>query len=411
MLPADSYCELLLPHDVLAAMLKPTPQPSHPHNRSYEAPRSVQPRFTLRQVSISWERRILQGSLLALWLGGGVYALGYDEKVPNLRTLGAAVIAVSTISVLRCAVVLFYRAGSSAHDATTTAAEAHATAIAIDHSMSDDPATIQYKKILRSILPAEFLSPEGFLRTSTGTSEPIAIRHSGPSTAFSKVISLLIRDAPDPTVPPAHYNGPLCYRTLLHRLMQSGNVMGSWELQCLREFAEQQIQAANPRDIIDIRRGKHGGVLAHETFHDIQNFLYENHRDVIDKLRTASESCFHAIEAWYKSPANVHYAGPGAYTLEHFFPTADTESPYGPDFIDVMLSCLKHNNISNARVSNAALIAIGDAHQDLGRNELIPTLLSAASEGNAAAAAILAGIFEDAGLNKDFYDTLPRLGS
>jgi hypothetical protein len=274
-----------------------------------------------------------------------------------------------------------------------------------------DPALIQYKQILRSILPPEFLSAEGFLKTATGASEPIAILPKGTKSWFSTVFAFVARDSSDPSVPPAIYYGPMCYRALLYRLMRAKAKMELHEFQLLRDLVEFKLREAGPRDIIDIRRSRYRGVLAHETFHDIQNFLYENQPDVIARIWESSEKLFPEIERWYYSPANAAYREPGSYRLEHFFPDIKTRTPYPhmtAEWVDTVNLSRQGKELFP---SIGALVAISDAERDLGRNELVPTLLSAASEGNTEAADILADIFEEAGLNRGFYETLPRVES
>ena len=276
---------------------------------------------------------------------------------------------------------------------------------------ADDPALMQYKQILRSILPPEFLSAEGFLKTTTGASEPIAILPKGTKNWFSTVLAFVTRDSSDTSVPPASYCGPMNYRALLYRLMRAKAKMELHEFQILRDLVEFKLREAGPRDIIDIRQSRYRGVLAHETFHDIQNFLYENHPDVIARIWESSEKLFPEIERWYYSPANAAYREPGSYRLEHFFPDIETQTPYPyltGEWVDAVNLRRQGKDIFP---SIGVLVAISDAERDLGRNELVPTLLSAASEGNTEAADILADIFEEAGLNREFYETLPRVES
>jgi hypothetical protein len=361
------------------------------------------------------ERESFFMSIIGLVVGGWVYLFGSLAELPAFRTMALVPIVLSLLEpagVARVGLAFVFGITRRKPGGETVVSEPPVKATAVVDNPPDDPALIQYKEILRSILPPEFLSPEGFLRTATGTSQQISIQHSSVKSVFSMAISLLTRDTPDLSIPAAAYYGPLAYRVLLHRLTRSRKQIELWEFQTLHDFATQQIGSWGPKDIIDIRRARHRGVLAHETFHDIQAYLYENHPDVIEKLQSASYARRSAIEQWYNDPANKQYSGPDSYRLEHFFPTRETASPYGTSCLHEWLDVLSQSARAAATFpSIAAIKVVDDAHQDLGRNELIPTLVSAATEGSAAATAILAGIFEEAGLNKDFCDSMPQLDS
>ena len=361
------------------------------------------------------ERESFFMSITGLVVGGWIYLFASLANLPGFRTIALVPIVLSLLEpagVARVGLAFVFGITRRRGGGVTVVGEHPVKATAVVDNPPDDAALIQYKQILSSILPHEFLSPDGFLRSATGTSQQIAIKHNSVKSVFSIAISLLTRDTPDLSTPAAAYYGPLAYRALLHRLTRSRKQIDPGEFRALHDFATQQIGSWGPKDIIDIRRAKHRGVLAHETFHDIQGYLYENQPDVIDKLQSASYTRRSAIEQWYNDPANKQYSGPDSYRLEHFFPTRETASPYGTSCLHEWLDVLSRNARAAGTVpSIRAIKVVDDAHQDLGRNELIPTLLSAAAEGNAAANAILAGIFEEAGLNKDFYDSMPRLDS
>ena len=116
------------------------------------------------------------------------------------------------------------------------------------------------------------------------------------------------------------------YRALLYRLMRSKAKVELHEFQILRDLVEFNLREAGPRAIIDIRQSRYRGVLTHETFHDIQNFLHENHPDFMARIWESSEKLFPEIERWYDSPANAAYREPGSYRLEHFFPDIKTQT-------------------------------------------------------------------------------------
>ena len=150
-------------------------------------------------------------------------------------------------------------------------------------------------------------------------------------------------------------------------------------------------------------------MLAHEAFHDIQGFLYDNHPAIVDSLFAAIDKRRPQIEDWYNNSADSSYRGPLQYTLSHFFPNRDSSlvnPSFGYESFLVLCRATKPEIPSRGGSET-----VSRALHDIGRNELLPVLLCAASEGDDRAAGIVAEIFGEAGLNKDFYATLPRVSS
>jgi hypothetical protein len=362
-------------------------------------------------------RGIGLASLTALWLGGVIFALGNAENDRGLRGLGIGVCAVGAIGMFRAARALLYGTEPSPHNHTALTDEAPGTATPIDDNAADDTALVQYKQILCSVLPPEFLSAEGLLRTAAcasqinegsqkmlaGGSEEIRIL----SPRKPPLWSLLTGRSSQQEFPPASYEGALAYKILRHHLEKYRAELDPKEYEPLSRYITCTLLWHGGRDVIDVRSATHKGVLAHEAFHDIQGFLYDNHPGIVDALFAAIDKRRLHIEDWYNNIADSSYRGPLQYTLSHFFP--NRESPlvnpsFGYDSFLVLCRAIKPEIPS--RVGSET---ISRALHDIGRNELLPVLICAASEGDDRAAEILAEIFGEAGLNKDFYATLPRV--
>jgi TP901 family phage tail tape measure protein len=270
----------------------------------------------------------------------------------------------------------------------------------------------EYKSILASILPKEMLTSDGYLKMPSGQAEPIDFipGRSLAEKSKSSVMSILLgksEKAPPEEQTGAFYQGGLMPKVLRHNLEKYKSKLPEDEYKALKQFVDQRILFEGNDDTIKTAGGLHKGVLAHESFHDIQGHLYDNHPEIIDKLHESLLKRKDAVEKWYKDPKNAEWAGPKDYRLEHFFPTATSKSPYSGNFIaeahDSVKKITKKNNVSQNLFST-----LGATQWDLGKNELIPVLLSAAVENNKGAIELLSQAFGESGLNPDFYKTLPK---
>lgn len=301
--------------------------------------------------------------------------------------------------------------------AVTNTTDRSAAPPQVTTNASDDGVLIQYKQILCSVLPLEFLSAEGLLRTAAcasqikegsqkmlaGGSEEIRIL----SPRKQSLWSLLTGRSSQQEFPPASYEGALAYKILRYYLEKHRAEVDPKEYEPLSKYVDSTLLWHGGRDVIDIRSATHKGVLAHEAFHDIQGFLYDNHSDIVDNLFAAMDKRRPQIEDWYNNIADSSYRGPLQYTLSHFFPNRDSpvvNPSFGYEAFLVLARATKPEIPS--RVGSETIYR---ALSDLGRNELLPVMICAASEGDDRAAGILSEIFGEAGLNKDFYATLPRV--
>jgi TP901 family phage tail tape measure protein len=265
-----------------------------------------------------------------------------------------------------------------------------------------EKAIAQYKRILSSVLPKEMLSSEGFLRMPDGGSEPIDII-PGTGLSASQLEIILGRFVGSGS----YYKGTLKFQTMRHNLEASKNTLSPIEYGTLKEFIDKNIEGMGNKDIISTKNSRHKGILAHETFHDIQGFLYDNHPEIIDKLQTSLDKRKNQVAAWYNDPQSEAWRGRGQYKLNNFFPSKDSDSPYasyttedaGNFVTDKLRTSFVPQNISKI---------LSKSQQDLGRNELIPVLMSAAAAGNPGATSLLSEVFAESGLKSDFYKTLPK---
>ena len=270
----------------------------------------------------------------------------------------------------------------------------------------------EYKSILASILPKEMLTSDGYLKMPSGEAEPIdfipgrSLAEKSRSSMMSILLGKAEKVAPEEQTG-AFYAGGLMFKVLRHNLEKYKKKLPEDEYKALKQFVDQRILFEGNDDTIKTAGGLHKGVLAHESFHDIQGHLYDNHPEIIDKLHESLLKRKDAVEKWYKDPKNAEWAGPKDYRLEHFFPTATSKSPYSGNFIteahDSVKKITKKDNVSQNLFST-----LGATQWDFGKNELIPVLLSAAVENNKGAIELLSQAFEESGLNPDFYKTLPQ---
>ena len=272
-----------------------------------------------------------------------------------------------------------------------------------------DEGLDKYKQILSSILPPEFLSDQGFLKSKDGGSEEIEILSPKKKSFLSMIMGSSEEDAP-----PASYEGALPQKTLRHNLEKRKDQIDPQEYTRLQKYIDGALAWHGGHDVIDVRKSSHRGVLPHESFHDIQGFLYDNYPEIMDKLFASIDNNRPNIEDWYNNTASKDYRGPKNYNLSHFFPTKDSpviNESFGYDAFRALIGKKKDKTQEVPIPSRVGSDTVADTLKDLGRNETLPVLLSAASEGDSKAAEILSNIFGSAGLNKDFYKTLPRFAT
>jgi TP901 family phage tail tape measure protein len=271
-----------------------------------------------------------------------------------------------------------------------------------------------YKSILKSILPKEMLTDDGYLKMASGQAEPIsfiappdlATRSKNEMMAIILGKSQKVSNDTEDTGG-AYYRGALKYKTLRHNLEKYKDKLPQEEYGALKTWVDQAIVfQGDDDDLIKTTGGTHKGVLAHETFHDIQGFLYDNHPEIIDKLHESLLKRKGDVAKWYADPANSEWTGRGQYKMEHFFPDVNSRSPYKTDLITEAFQKVKKK--IKKEPAYDVLTVLGATQWDFGKNELIPVLLSAAAVRNKGATELLSQAFGDSGLNPDFYKTLPK---
>ena len=281
---------------------------------------------------------------------------------------------------------------------------------------------LKYKQILKSILGAQYLTEEGFLKTPEGKAESIQIKDNSP------IFRNYLLEG-NPRTSGAYYKGGLHEKALRYNIEKNKDRINPIEYKVLKRVADELILSEGVKDDIDISNGLNKGVLAHETFHDIQSYLYDYYPEIMTNLFDSVDSKKTDIEKWYGDKKNKKWTEPPNYQLNHLFPENFQDSPYR-DISDKPTEAIwKDPTWSEtgykkpgpdqrpsetfpkgvpkpfSRGTNAAL---GGSQFDLGRLEAIPVLLSAAAGNNVGAINILKEIFELSGLNKDFDKTLPR---
>jgi TP901 family phage tail tape measure protein len=261
-----------------------------------------------------------------------------------------------------------------------------------------DPLIEKYKGIIRSVLPKEMISPEGFLRTPQGTSESIDIV---PPVGF---LDYFLFNKPRERG--AFYDGNLSYKIMRKNLEDAKSTISQEDYKVLDDFINQNLESLGSRDVINLSGQEFPAILAHETFHDIQGYLLDNYPQIYSKLLQGVESKKKDIEAWYGEPGSSKWTG---YKLKHIFPKGLQDAAYA----DVVGREAQKALFTDKRgmwpgLTEGFQKLREKSVLDLGRNEAIPMLMSAAAENNTTAQKILSEIFGSAGLNPDFYKSMPK---
>lgn len=266
-----------------------------------------------------------------------------------------------------------------------------------------DDAMREYKRVLAGILPREWLTPEGFLRGHDGKPEPIrivALRGEAAANESRPSVNTIAGAGFDLT---CWYSGGLFFKAMRHRLEKCRESLSVEEYAAIREFVDGALQlAGDGNDVINIENlpDDAPGALAHEAFHDIQGFLYDNHPDAIEALQNAVLNRREWVTSWYKG-YEKRLVG---YAITELFPATvnDVRGFWArrnkslSDFLTLQIFS------SEAAKQNVA----EESCKDEGRLEIVPTLLQAAVEGYIEAKAILRDVFTEAGLKTDLCERL-----
>ncbi len=275
---------------------------------------------------------------------------------------------------------------------------------------SEEKAIRQYKQILASILPHDFLTSDGFLKRPCGSAEPIKIvSPSQPSfrqRMLEWVLDFLLGKKSQLDSPGASYVGGLQYKILRHLTLRSRCKLPEREYAVLKSYVEKSLAAEGDDDVIDLRMQKRSTSLAHEAFHDIQGYLLDHYPDIYDKLQHGVQQRKEAIETWYSRPSSAVWTKWRDYSLRQLFPSCHSDSPYKLVRPMIVQEGYARLGVLSKHIEDIAV----QAQMEVGRAEAIPVLLAAAAGGNAEAVEILGGIFGEAGLRADFAESLPRLG-
>ena len=160
-------------------------------------------------------------------------------------------------------------------------------------------------------------------------------------------------------------------KVLRHNLEKWRQRIPHEEYGVLKAYVEMELsKLGNKADIIKTAGGIHAGTLAHETFHDIQGFLYDNYPHVMDTLHASQDEHKDVVLKWFSDKSNSEWTGPRDYKIEHFYPAAETKSPYGADLMVAAYYAAK--NKLGREPSDSVFIPLGNTQWDFGRNELVP---------------------------------------
>ncbi len=273
----------------------------------------------------------------------------------------------------------------------------------------EQKALKQYRQILASILPPQFLTADGFLKRPCGRAEPIEIvpplQPSLGERMLVRILDFLLGGRSILDNPGASYDGGLPYKLLRRRLLRSRGKLPEHEYTAIESYVEESLMREGDDDVIDLRMQFRSASLAHEAFHDIQGYLLDHYPDIYDRLEHGVQQRKAKIEAWYSCLSTARWRTQRDYQLQHLFPSHYVDSPYKVVIGPIIYEGYRRLNYYSRHIGDLA----AQTQMDMGRAEAIPVLLAAAAGGNAAAAEILSEIFGEAGLRSDFAETLPRL--
>ncbi len=136
---------------------------------------------------------------------------------------------------------------------------------------------LKYKQILKSILGPQYLTEDGFLKTPEGKAESIQIKDNSP------IFIIKLLDV-NPRTSGAYYKGGLQEKALRYNIEKNKDDINPVEYKVLKRVADELILSEGSKDDIDITNGLNKGVLAHETFHDIQSYLYDYYPEFMTGL-------------------------------------------------------------------------------------------------------------------------------
>ena len=271
------------------------------------------------------------------------------------------------------------------------------------HRRTDAAALPEYKRMMAAILPSEFLTADGFLKGHDGKPEPICVvtsrghdsvgfRVRPKDFSYLNLVWMSLHGRYG-----GAFLGGLCPKILRHRVEKHRDQIPAPEYVALHKYVARSLKATGTEEYIDVSTSHLPGALAHETFHDIQGFLYDNNPSIVEKLEKAVYERRAEISAWFDDPKNAEWSR-RSYQLNHIFPRTVEDVPYSTHDVSALILYLD-KELQRADISAVAWDdVILASHKDRGRAEAIPTLLAAAVEGSEGAREILRGVFADAGL-------------
>ena len=264
----------------------------------------------------------------------------------------------------------------------------------------------QYKQTLAAILPSHMISADGFLQPPSGGKELIRFivpRRRTWLTSVLLAVGFLGRE-----YGATYYEGGGYFKVFRHYWNTQKGKVDDGLYRTVSEFLTHEILAIEPTDEISLMNSEHEGGLVHETFHDIQCFLYDYYPDTVDALTAAIYRKKQAICDWHDDSANYHFTAPPCYTPDQFFGGWPYGSEHALWVLDKYRTWTKTRGIDQDPRLADMWPYIDPVERQLGINEVIPVLLTAAAEGNTASAALVAEMFADAGLNADFHAAIPQ---
>lgn len=240
-----------------------------------------------------------------------------------------------------------------------------------------DDLLVKYKDIIKSIMPAEYIGQDGLLKLPDGSSRQTSI--SSRSMLWNFFSGYGNR---------SFYTGKEL-PVLKDNIAKNKNLFKVNDYNELIKFldmdTESSISLGNVKD------------LSHETFHDIQAYLYSYYPEVAAKLNSTVDKYIGEFSNLYQeTDLNKRYP------LDRLLTTDPKKTAYSSMFSSKFLSKKFPGSAEGITKS------INDSKLAFSKNEIIPLLITASQDNNTKASQLLAKIFAESGLNSNFADTMPK---
>lgn len=242
-----------------------------------------------------------------------------------------------------------------------------------------------YRDVLRALMPREYLTKDGWLRLPNGEARQTAVS----MRSWREVVM-------GGRLSGSFYFG-LEKPALLYCFARNKQHFGDKDYEQITALCRECL--GKDKSVVSLGRAWH---LAHESFHDIQAYLYSYFPDQAERLDASVRKHIGSFaEVYRRLPHGLDWRHPqeslGRYSLDGLVATDPAES-LRPKTFNAMCMFLRTRFPGSAP---AILSVIGEATLMMSRCEIVPVLICACREGSAEAGNLVELILRDAGLGAD----------